>query len=77
MTKLNNEQKYEFYKKRKILRYVIIVLYLCVIALSVCSLVFNISFIYPLLLFIVSAFLVKYRDSLDFKDNKKIQKVRK
>ena len=77
MTKLNNEQKYEYYKKRKVLRYLIIVLYICVIVLSVCSLVFNISFIYPLLLFIVSAFLVKYRDSLDFKDNKKIQKVRK
>lgn len=73
MTKLNNEQKYEYYKKRKILRYIIIVLYFCVVVLSVCSLIFNFSCLYPLVLFIITYFIVKYRDSIDFrdKDNKK------
>ena len=71
MTKLDNEKKYEYYKRRKYLRYVIIVLYLIVVALAICSLIYNISCLYPLGLFIVAAFISKYRDSIDFKDNKK------
>ncbi len=76
MTKLNNEQKYEYYKKRKILRYIIIVLYFCVVVLSVCSLIFNFSCLYPLVLFIITYFIVKYRNSLEFRDDKKQVKKR-
>ena len=70
MAKLNNEQKYEFYKERKILRIIIIVDYLLVVILSVISLIYKISFLYPLVLFIIGAVLTKYRETFDFKDKK-------
>lgn len=69
MTKLDNEKKYEFYKRRKYIRYIIIVMYLMVVALAICSLIYDISCLYPLILFIIATLLSKYRDSIDFRDN--------
>ena len=71
MTKLDNEKKYKYYERRKYLRYIIIVIYLIVVVLAICSLIYNISCLYPLALFIIAALLNKYRDGIDFRDNDK------
>ncbi len=78
MAKLDNEKKYEYFERRKYLRYIIIVIYLMVVVLAICSLIYNISCLYPLALFIIATLLTKYRDSIDFRDkNQKTSKKTK
>ena len=66
---MNNDININNYKKRKILKYIIIVLCLSMIILSILCLILNISLIYPLILLVIEILLNKYRDSL--KVNKK------
>ena len=66
---MNNDININNYKKRKILKYIIIVLCLSMIILSILCLILNISLIYPLILLVIEIILNKYRDSL--KVNKK------
>ena len=70
MTKItNNDEKYNAYKKRKILRILIIILCIATIALAILSLIFKFSCIYALVVFLIMTVLRSYRDKLDF--NKK------
>jgi len=66
---MNNDININNYKKRKILKYIIIVLCLSMIILSILCLILNISLVYPLILLVIEIILNKYRDSL--KVNKK------
>lgn len=66
---MNNDINISNYKKRKILKYIIVILCLSMIILSILCLILNISFIYPLILLMIEILLNKYRDSL--KVNKK------
>ena len=65
------DKNYTKYRKRKILRYIIIVLMLLTIILSVLSLLGYMTFLIPLGVFIIATCLVKYRDSLAFLEPKK------
>ncbi len=67
MKKQTNEIKYKNYKIKTILTYVNFILSIGVIVLSVLSLFKIISFIFPLILFIINTFLIKYRNNIDKK----------
>ncbi len=62
---------YKNYKIRKILRILIMLLSLSVIVLSVLSLFKKVSLWIPLLLFLLTSVLIRYRSSLEIKDTKK------
>ena len=68
MEKHTNEEKYNNYKRRKILRILIMILLVTTIVLAVLSLVIKISIIYPIITLFISHILTKYRNSLSFKD---------
>lgn len=61
---MNNDKNINNYKKRKILKYIIIVICLIMIILSILCLLLNISFVYPLILLVIEILLNKYRDNL-------------
>lgn len=67
MNELTNEKKLNNYKKRKILRIIIIISSLTTIVLSILSLIIKLSIIYALLGFIITTVLTKYRNSLEIK----------
>lgn len=67
MNELTNEKKLNNYKKRKILRIIIIISSLITIVLSILSLIIKLSIIYALLGFIITTVLTKYRNSLEIK----------
>lgn len=68
MKKLNNEQKYNNYKKIVILKITIILLLICTVVLSILSLTIKLSIIYPLITFVTANVLKKYRSKLSFRD---------
>lgn len=67
MNELTNEKKLNNYKKRKILRIIIIISSLITIVLSILSLIIKLNIIYALLGFIITTVLTKYRNSLEIK----------
>lgn len=67
MNELTNEKKLNNYKKRKILRIIIIISSLTTIVLSILSLIIKLNIIYALLGFIITTVLTKYRNSLEIK----------
>ena len=67
MNELTNEKKLNNYKKRKILRIIIIISSLTTIILSILSLIIKLNIIYALLGFIITTVLTKYRNSLEIK----------
>ncbi len=67
MNELTNEKKLNNYKKRKILRIIIIISSLTTIVLSILSLIIKLNIIYALLGFIITTVLTKYRNSLKIK----------
>ena len=67
MNELTNEKKLNNYKKRKILRIIMIISSLTTIVLSILSLIIKLNIIYALLGFIITTVLTKYRNSLKIK----------
>ena len=67
MNEWTNEKKLNNYKKRKILRIIIIISSLITIVLSILSLIIKLNIIYALLGFIITTVLTKYRNSLEIK----------
>lgn len=68
MIKNINEQKFENYKKRKILRILIITLLLGTIVLSILSLLKIVSIIWPVFTFVISTLLNKYKQKQENKE---------
>ena len=64
---MTNDEKEKAYKKRKILRYLIIVFGIGTLVLSIWSLVDKVTPIPALICFIIEAALSKYRDSIKLK----------
>lgn len=71
MKKNTNDKKYSAYKKRKVLRIIIIILCIATITLAILSLIFKFSCIYALIVFLIMAILRNYRDKLSFNDETK------
>lgn len=71
---LTNDQKYKNYQIRKVLRIIIMILFLLMIILCFFSLFNQLSFLYPLGIFLIATLLVKYRDSLEFIETKPKEK---
>ena len=64
---MTNEEKVGNYKKRKVLRILIIIFGLATLVLSIWSLVDKVTPIPALICFIIEAILSKYRDKLSIK----------
>ncbi len=73
MEKLTNDQNIKNLKKRKILRSIIIVCCIATIVLSLCSLFFNLHFIFPLIAFIISTILINIREKTPIKISKDLE----
>ena len=61
---ISNNENIHNLKKRKILRIIIIILAIVTIILSLASIFFNINIIIPLLFFVITHFLLKYRNKI-------------
>ena len=64
---MTNQEKEKAYKKRQILRILIIIFGLATLVLSIWSLVDKVTPIPALICFIIEAILSKYRDSIKIK----------
>ncbi len=77
MKKFTNDEKYDAYKKRKILRIFIIVFGIATIVLAILSLILKFSCIYAVGTFLIMSLLNKYRDSLSFNNKKEVSYEKK
>lgn len=77
MKKFTNDEKYNAYKKRKLLRIFIIVFGVATITLAILSLILKFSCIYAVVTFLVMSLLNKYRDSLTFNNKKEVSYEKK
>ena len=68
MKKNKNDIKYKYYNIKIVLSYVTIILNCLVIILSILSLMNKVSFIYPLLIFVINYFLISYKKNIDRKN---------
>ena len=75
--KISNDENIKNLKKRKILRIIIIIFCLITIALAVSSLIFNISFIFPLLSFIITHILINIKDKIIINKKDDLKEIRK
>lgn len=66
MNKITNSEKEKRYKERKILRTVIIIFALITIVLSVLSITIRLSFIFPLITYLITVILTYVRNRLDY-----------
>lgn len=73
MDKLTNDQNIKNLKKRKILRYFIIVFGMTTIILAILALTIKINFIYSLVAFIIMTILTKKRESIPIKISKDLE----
>lgn len=76
MVKLTNDQNIKNLKKRKILRYLIIVFGILTIVLAILALIIKLNFIFSLLSFIVMTVLTKKRESIPIKISKDLESIR-
>ena len=76
MVKLTNDQNIKNLKKRKVLRYFIIIFGLITIVLAVLSLIIKLSFIYSLIGFIIMTTLTRARENIPIKISKSIETKR-
>lgn len=76
MKKLTNDQNIKNLKKRKILRYLIMVFGFITIVLAILALVIKLSFIYSLITFVIMTIITKKRDSIPIKLSKDIESKR-
>ena len=75
--KLSNDENIRNLKKRKILRYVLIVLALLTIVLSLLSIFNYISFIFPLITFILYSIIMRIRENIKINKVDDLKEVRK
>lgn len=75
--KISNDENIKNLKKRKILRIIIIIFCLITIALAVSSLIFNISFIFPLLSFIITHILINIKEKIIINKKDDLKEIRK
>lgn len=76
MTKLTNDENIKNLKKRKVLRYLIIVFGIITIVLAILALTIKLSFIFSLIAFIIMTMLTKKRDSIPIKIHKDLEMKR-
>lgn len=76
MEKLTNDQNIKNLKKRKILRYFIIVFGITTIILAILALVIKLNFIFSLVSFIIMTILTKKRESIPIKISKDLEMIR-
>ena len=74
MKKLRNEEKYLNYKKRKILRTLIIIFSIVTLILAVLSLLKVIDIVWAIILFVFSHILLKYRETIIVNEKTKEKK---
>lgn len=74
---LTNDQNIKNLKTRKILRYVIIVCCIITIVLSILCLIFQFSFLIPLVAFIITSYLSKKRESIPINKSKELLEIEK
>lgn len=73
MEKLTNDQNIKNLKKRKILRYLIIVFGVLTIGLSILALTIKLNFVFSLIAFVIMTLLTKYRESIPIKISKTLE----
>ena len=76
MTKLTNDENIRNLKKRKVLRYLIIVFGIITIILAILALTIKLSFIFSLVSFIIMTMLTKKRESIPIKIHKDLEMKR-
>lgn len=76
MTKLTNDENIRNLKKRKVLRYLIIVFGIITIILAILALTIKLSFIFSLVAFIIMTMLTKKRESIPIKIHKDLEMKR-
>ena len=62
--KITNDENIKNLKKRKVLRIVIIFFSILTVILSICSLTFKISIIFPILSFVITHILMRIKDKI-------------
>lgn len=67
-SKFSNEEKERRYKIRKVLRVLIIIFAAATIVLSVLCLAIKLSFVYPLITYVITSVLTSARNHYDFHD---------
>lgn len=67
-SKFSNEEKERRYKIRKVLRVLIMIFATATIVLAVLCLAIKLSFVYPLLTYVITAILTYIRNRYDFHD---------
>ena len=76
MEKLTNDQNIKNLKKRKVLRYVIIVFGFLTIVLAILSLIIKLNFIFSLISFVIMTILTKKRESIPIKISKDLESIK-
>lgn len=76
MSKLTNDQNIKNLKKRKILRYLIILFGSITIVLAILALTIKLNFIFSLISFIIMTLLTKKRESIPIKIHKDLEMKR-
>ena len=77
MSKITNDENIRNLKRRKILRIIIIIFSILTIVTSLLSLFMNISILFPILSFLITTILMKYRDSIEINKKDDLKDVRK
>ena len=75
--KISNDENIRNLKKRKILRWIIIVFSIVTIVLSLLSLIVQLNFIFPLITFIITSILMRVRDNTPINKKDDLADVRK
>lgn len=75
--KITNDENIKNLKRRKILRIIIIIFSILTIITSLLSLFMNVSLLFPIIAFIITTLLMKYRDSIEINKKDDLKDVRK
>lgn len=75
--KLSNDENIKNLRKRKILRIVIMVCAVVTMALSFASILYNLNFIFPLIAFIITHSLLRFREKIEINKKDDLADVRK
>ena len=68
------EKKYKNYKLRKILRIFIMIFSVITIVLAILSLTIHLNVFYAIMAFVLTTVFTKYRNSLEFDNNKIVKR---
>ena len=75
--RLSNDQNIANLKKRKILRILIIIFSLITMVLSILSIIIGISFVFPLITFVIVTYLLNKREKTPINKSNNIYEVEK